>query len=196
MAAGTIGSGGTTLTLGTNGQIPFMNAGGTDFSYSSGFTWTAASYTLQGQSSNATLQMNDSVGTILRYTANQTLTMDGADMTLVATQRIKVSASRFEMYKGGDVASATTLTLSGGNSFDITGTTTINHITTSNWQAGSEILLQFDASVTVTHNAGSPPGGTVPLLLSAAGNMSATVNDTLSLWYDAVAFREKCRTVI
>lgn len=99
-------------------------------------------------------------------------------------------------FQGSDVASGTTITLSKGNYFDVTGTTTINHISTSGWTVGSFVVLQFDASVTVTHDGASPPAGTVPIKLAAAGNFGATANDTLMLVYDGTYFREVARTAI
>ena len=47
-----------------------------------------------------------------------------------------------------------------GNVIDITGCTKINHIQNTSWQIGSEIILHFACSVTLTHAAGTPvPGG-------------------------------------
>ncbi|MDP2652574.1 MAG: hypothetical protein Q8Q08_00925 [Candidatus Omnitrophota bacterium] len=105
--------------------------------------------------------------------------------------------NRLQGRKGADIASADVLILgSDGNYFDVTGTTTINHIDTGGWQAGSIVVLQFDASVTVTHNAASPTGSEASILLAAAGDFSATANDVLCLVYDGVTFREIARTVI
>ena len=107
-----------------------------------------------------------------------------------------VVEGRVQGDKGSDVASADEITLGDGNFFDVTGTTTINHITKTGWEAGSVVTLQFDASVTVTHNAGSPTGTEADILLSGAGNFSATADDTLTLVYDGVTWREIARTVI
>ena len=108
-----------------------------------------------------------------------------------------VLSGRLQAHKGADVASADEITLgTDGNYFDITGTTTINHINNSGWQNGSVVVLQFDASVTVTHNSGSPVGSEASILLSGAGNFSATANDTLMLVYDGTTFREVARTAI
>ena len=108
-----------------------------------------------------------------------------------------VLSGRLQAHKGADVASADEITLgTDGNYFDVTGTTTINHINNSGWQNGSVVVLQFDASVTVTHNSGSPIGSEASMLLSGAGNFSATANDTLMLVYDGTTFREVARTVI
>ena len=102
-----------------------------------------------------------------------------------------------EFLKAADVASAGTITLAGGNQFDITGTTTINYITTTGWQTGSVIFLQFDGTVTVTHNAGSVPANTAPLRLAASANFSAVAGSRLMLVYDATtaAWMEYSRTV-
>ena len=99
--------------------------------------------------------------------------------------------------KGADVASADEITLGDlGDYFDITGTTTINHIDKTGWPEGARVFLQFDASVTVTHNAESPTGTEASILLAGAGDFSATADDTLHLVYDGTTWREISRTVI
>lgn len=109
----------------------------------------------------------------------------------MSAQGHAVMARRSQDKAGANVASGTTVTLGGdGNAFPITGTTTINHITTTDWQAGSLVTLFFSTTLTVTHNAGSPPGGTAAILLSAAANFAATANDTLTLRYDGTNWRQ------
>lgn len=57
-----------------------------------------------------------------------------------------------KLSKGADVASAAALTLgTDGNSFDITGTTTITSIATLG--VGTHVTLQFDDILTLTHHA-------------------------------------------
>jgi len=112
------------------------------------------------------------------------------------TGDVILSSARIQGDQGGDVASAGTITLGNGNYFDITGTTAIDYITTTDWQSGSEVTLQFDASVTVNHNTGSVPANTAAILLSGAGNFAATADDTLTLVYDGTTWREKARTII
>lgn len=105
--------------------------------------------------------------------------------------------SRLMTNKGADVASAGTITLGDdGNYFHITGTTTINYISTGRWRAGSVVILKFGGSLTVTHNAGTVPTGTAAMLLAGAANLSATADDTLTLVYDGTTWREVARTVI
>lgn len=113
-----------------------------------------------------------------------------AEDELVTTGRLKTA-------KGQDVASVDEITLgANGNYFDITGTTTINHINKTDWPAGTSVILQFDASVTVTHNASSPAGTEASILLAGGVDFSATPDDTLQLVYDGTTWREVSRTVI
>lgn len=106
------------------------------------------------------------------------------------------SSGRVQTGKGAIVTAANDLTLgSDGNLFHISGTTTINAITTASWQAGSEVMLIFDGSVTVKHNT-SGSAGTAKMLLAGAVDLSATANDTLSLAYDGTSWFEKSRAVI
>jgi hypothetical protein len=72
-------------------------------------------------------------------------------------------------HKGTDVASAATLSFpSDGNFFDVTGTTTITAL--PNEAEGRVVKLQFDAALTLTHNATSlilPNGASIT---TAAGD--------------------------
>ena len=102
--------------------------------------------------------------------------------------------ARAQFSKGSDVASAGDLTLgNGGNTFHITGTTTINAITTTRWQAGSEIILIFDGSVTVK-DATSGGANTAQIYLSGSTDLSAVANMVLKLIYDGTAFYEVSRS--
>jgi hypothetical protein len=102
------------------------------------------------------------------------------------------------------VATANLLTLTKGNIFNLTGTTTINHIVKTGWvtvargTSVGEVILIFNGAVTVTHNAGSVPSNAAALALAGAANFAATAGDTLSLLYDSVTdkWREIGRTVI
>lgn len=105
------------------------------------------------------------------------------------------TASRFELSKGAPVVSANNLTLgTDGNVFHITGVTTINAITTANWQAGSVITLIFDGSLTVKNNTAGG-GGTAVMKLAGAADFSATADDVLTLVWDGNIFYERCRSV-
>lgn len=103
-----------------------------------------------------------------------------------------VASGRLQENKGADVASGGTMTLGDdGNYFDVTGGVTINFITTTGWQSGSVIRLQFDASTTVTNGAASPPVNTANLTLT--GNFNAAIGNVLTLVFDVDTWRETSR---
>lgn len=112
---------------------------------------------------------------------------------------VDAGATRFDgrvMYaKGADIASANDLTLgTDGNTFGITGTTTINAITTANWLAGSHVTLIFAAATTVKHNtAGS--GGTAKMFLAGSADLTTALNTVLGLVYDGTQWQETFRKV-
>lgn len=122
--------------------------------------------------------------------------------TLVGTVTLNSLSifNRVNQAQGADVASAGDLTLGvDGNTFEITGTTTINAITVANWTLGSMVTLMFSSSVTVKHNTAGG-GGTSVMLLSGAADFAATGGDTLTLRYCEIggvnAWRECGRAVI
>lgn len=187
-------------------QIAFGNAGGTAYTSSADFkfddttdTLTIKDFSIEGNANVVALAAAErslSIG-CAAGTASMHLVTNNTNRHELDFQGFLKTGRRFQLKKGADVASAGTLTLGGdGNVFHVTGTTTINHGTTTDWQAGSVVLLKFEASVQVTHNAGSPPADTVPFLLAGGANFSATAGDTLLLYYDGGAWREVARTVI
>jgi hypothetical protein len=93
-----------------------------------------------------------------------------------------------EWAKGGDLASAATLTLDDdGNYFDVTGTTTITTISAK--PAGTRILLHFDAAVTLTYDATKIVLQGAEDLTTAAGDQVEFVN------YDGTNWREVSRSL-
>ena len=88
---------------------------------------------------------------------------------------------------GATVASASNLDIGEGNFFVVTGTTTITNIATADTYAGRLVVLKFDSSLTVNED------GTNNLRI--AGNMSATTDDTLTLFsFDGVTWYEMDRS--
>jgi hypothetical protein len=82
-------------------------------------------------------------------------------------------------------ASAGTLALAvRGNLFQVTGSTTINGIVTTGWQAGTRIALELPSGITVTHNSGAPGASAVAILLNPAASMTTTAPYLLELWYN------------
>ena len=104
----------------------------------------------------------------------------------------------FKTIKGTDIASATNITIgTSGNTFDVTGTTTIQHFDNANWVVGSTISLQFDGAVTLTHNAGTLSGNQANILLSGDVNFTTSAGDILTfLLHDSTSWQEISRNTI
>lgn len=119
---------------------------------------------------------------------NPTLTL-AADFRAIDVARGRsIFAGRLSTGKGANVASAATLTLGDdGNVFHITGTTTITAITTTNWQAGSEVTLIFDSTASITAGAN--------MLLAGGTDFSGTANDVIKLVWDGTSWFEVSRSV-
>ncbi len=94
---------------------------------------------------------------------------------------LDASSNIVKLSKGADVASASALTLGNdGNYFDITGTTSITSIVTKG--AGTTVVLQFDAILTLTHNATSLDMPTGSSVTTAAGDHAAFVEYSTGNW--------------
>ena len=108
-----------------------------------------------------------------------------------------IATKSFKQIKGSDVASGDAVTLGfGGNTFDITGTTTINHINNTNWVVGSVVILHFDGAVTLTHNACGLSGNEANILLSGDANFTSSAGDALSfVLHDSTNWVEVSRNV-
>lgn len=95
--------------------------------------------------------------------------------------------------KGASVTSSSTLTLGNGNLFPVTGTTTINYITTTGWKEGSMICLDFHSNITINHNSGSPASTALPIFLNNNSLFSFKPGSVLTLIYDENYWREIAR---
>ena len=120
------------------------------------------------------------------------ITLRGDDLgDHIATRSLK-------QIKGSDVASADSITLQAdGNTFDVTGTTTINHITSTNWIVGSVMILHFDGAITLTNNAGGLTGSEANILLSGDVNYTTSAGDILTfVLHDSTNWQEISRNSI
>jgi hypothetical protein len=133
-------------------------------------------------------------GTIQLY-SNNTLGTTLSPTTVTTSGSIITTAGRIQGFKGADVASVGAMVLGQGNFFVITGTTTINQIAKTDWQAGSIVTLKFNDTVTVKY-AIAGDATYKPFLLSGAVDFVASINDTLTLIFDGDYWREIARTVI
>lgn len=107
---------------------------------------------------------------------------------------IFATAGRVEAAKGANIASGTNIVLGGdGNYFHITGTTTVNTISATGWQAGSIIVLEADGSQTWSHQGA---GTGASLWLVGAANVSMTANDKMILLYDGTNWLQVAPTLV
>lgn len=104
--------------------------------------------------------------------------------------------NRVENNFGATVSSAGSMTLGNdGNAFFISGTTSINNMETSNWQAGSIVTLMPTGNLTVQHKAGAS-GSLKDFSLTGSVNFSMTNNSsTLTVLFDGALWREIGRCV-
>lgn len=164
----------------------------------------AASLPFEVEGTGSTIAANTITSTLTAVGAgsqHSRLTIDGYNAGTPGTvftldgNGALILTGRFQPDKGADVASANDLTLgSDGNVFVITGTTTINAITTANWQAGSEITLVFTGATTVKHNTAGG-GGTARMFLAGSVDLSTANHTTLTLVYDGTQWQEKSRKI-
>ena len=106
-----------------------------------------------------------------RFNGRALVTEVSEDTTPQAGGNFSMNAHMMQFSKGADIASATSLTLgSDGNSFDVTGTTTITSIGAK--AVGTWTQLHFDGSLTLTNHATNLilPGGAN--ITTAAGDMA------------------------
>lgn len=123
---------------------------------------------------------------------------NNTDGTVTITGNLQVSGTNARILgaKGANVASATNVTLGNdGNFFVITGTTTIDCIDSTGWTSGSVVHLQFSGALTVTDN-GTCAGVNKAMQIDGGGNFTSTVNDTLTLIYNAPEWIEIGRSII
>ncbi len=88
-----------------------------------------------------------------------------------------------------DLASATNLLLPPAvGSARVTGTTTIDFIRITGRRPGSRWTLHFISALTLRHNIGGAPAGSVALnLAGAAATIAVTANSVWQFWYDGDA---------
>lgn len=97
---------------------------------------------------------------------------------------IRSTAGISNFFKGGDVASAGTITAT-GNLFHVTGTTNITSVSGTGIIAGTKITIIFDGILTFTDGSN----------LKLAGNFVTTADDTITLAYDGTNWYEIARSI-
>lgn len=129
-----------------------------------------------GDSTYSSITLNDAVGT--------TLTYDTVSLKLTSN-KVELRGRLGTMESAVAVASASTVTLrADAVSTLITGTSTINHITTFGWSYSELAMLRFAAACTLANNAGSPPAGTAPIRTRTGANRTVAAGSWTLLSYD------------
>lgn len=129
------------------------------------------------------------------FTTPFTIEDGAADSTMTMRGSGVMVNRRIQGGMGASVASAGDLTLGlDGNVFHVTGTTTINAITTTNWRAGAIITLIFDASLTLKQNTAGG-ANTAVMKLASATDANATATDVYTFVFDSTQWIEVSRSV-
>lgn len=102
--------------------------------------------------------------------------------------------TNLQQKKGPNIASASSMAPREGNFFDVTGVITINYLVDElYWQAGSQITLQFDSALTLTHNAGTDPANFASMLLTGDVDFDVAAGDLITFVFDGVSWLEVSR---
>ena len=199
--AGTITAIAATAGMGHNGTLTTAYAG--DFFLSSSGN-TAPQTTTNGYifRARANVQSNVDVTTLkgLAFESWTKVGTVGTSYGIYADTSIDVGTTKYFIYstsaspsvfsgtvslaKGGNVASAGTISIS-GNVFHVTGTTTITSVSGTGVTQGTCITIIFDGILTFTDGSN----------LKLAGNFVTSADDTISLCYDGTNWYETARAV-
>lgn len=165
-----------------------VNGGGTWIQFDSAPTAGDVAYLSTGTIGNAQNTLPTATTTNQRVRLGNVLAVSGSLGYVSWKPEIESTAAVLQ-----SVASAGDLTLAPtGRAFSITGTTTINAITTTGWLAGSVIVLVFTGVLTVKHNTAGG-GGTAKIFLSGSADFATANNSVLVLVYDSTQWQEMSR---
>lgn len=106
--------------------------------------------------------------------------LSGNTVQVLDNKLSAIYSGRVQQKRGADVASAGTITMGNdGNMFHVTGNNTINYMTSTDWQDGSEVVLVMTGKAGINSSAGSVPAGTKAFLLQGNVNwFSASKKET------------------
>lgn len=161
---------------------------GADFEFA-GFNCFVADGTFTPTSSPGRFDIyttpSGSVDPVLRVTV-------GSNGTTTFTGDV-VNSARLQETQGSSVASGANITVGDGNIFLVTGTTTIDTMTSTGWQFGSRVTLYFNSNITINNataaDAFQLDGGVAFATTSGASLTVVLINSTNDHW------REVSRTV-
>ncbi|MBL0268098.1 MAG: hypothetical protein IPP99_05410 [Chitinophagaceae bacterium] len=140
---------------------------------------------LQG---NTSIRLNTATGVTIGANSAPELSLDIRGRTM--------TNSRVLLSQGADVASAAgAITLGGdGNSFEITGTSSITAIVNTNWQNGATITLMFTSTATLTDGTANS-GTSIGFELAGNANFTASADDVITLVLSEIGGTQRWREV-
>ena len=143
--------------------------------------------TFRFRQASAWVELGGSPNAVLNNQAN---TYTGGGAQNFGTSNVIVGGRLQEDMGASSVASADAITLGAdGNTFTITGTTTINHMINTGWQSGSKVTLLYPTGggFTFTSSAGGSTGAEADFFLSSNSDFNITAGGTLTLVYEGVS---------
>jgi len=140
---------------------------------------------LQG---NTSIRLNTATGV--------TIGANSAPGAMLDIRGRTMTNSRVLLSQGADVASAAgAITLGGdGNSFEITGTSSITAIVNTNWQNGATITLMFTSTATLTDGTANS-GTSIGFELAGNTDFTATADDVITLILSEIGGTQRWREV-
>lgn len=173
---------GTSVAFASTFQVQAGNANQQDLVLSSGrLLWNG------GQASGNTAVNISNSG--IKIGTNADLHTDG-------TMRLQINSGRFGQSQGADVASAAGAIALGadGNTFEITGTSSITLISNVNWQNGSVIHLIFTSTATLTDGTANS-GTDIGMELAGGANFTGSADDVVTLILSEMGGTQRWREV-
>ena len=146
-----------------------------------------------GNSSGAVLRVTKTGSGTYRKLSIQ---INGSNALVLDTDQSATFGGRIGGKQALDVASANDITIGAGNFARVTGTTTVNRITITGWQAGSEITIQTTGSLTLAHQGAANTGTLGRLNLVGSANVSMTANDVIKLMFDGTEWWQSAPVVV
>lgn len=193
---------GVTLLNGTSGDATYWKLGGQTVGANANIGPTDAFRFGIGTNGSTRLSFSSdgrifSTGNVtdLKVTASDSIYLNGSRVDIVGATQITGNlimtadatvTGRMHTSMGATVASAGDLTLGNdGNSFPVSGTTTVNAITTTGWQAGDVVIINATTLGTCTFKHNTAGGAnTAPMVLFGSVDFVMTAPDVLGLRYD------------
>ena len=100
---------------------------------------------------------------------------------------------RLSMSEQGATA-ANNLDLPRANTVSVTGTTTINGMTSTGISSGTFVILYFSSSLILKHNT-APSAGYLKMYLAGSTDLTVNANDVVMFVKTTAAWREVSRTI-